>query len=280
MAAACKAEEVWRRFQKERLKYVPEMSARSRNSSSCAIRLTKLRKMREVEQVAAVCSRIRSGEIEFLLVQTRGRRRWTFPKGGAEAGLTHAQAAAIEAFEEAGVHGRIGDAAFARYWQRSGRRSGQVSAHLCEVVRLSPPKEVGRNRTWFSAREAKAKLREGRRNAEELELARVLERAVARIRLLSRKYSSDQSQFAPPVRDEWNRIEIEARNTKFGGRSASPPLGIQRLAATQSLGYAEGEADSMGEVIPFAYSRPVGRDSKLLSVARKFKALGAGTRIQ
>ena len=47
-------------------------------------------------------------------MRTRGGR-WTFPKGRVESGLTHAQAAALEAFEEAGVHGRIEEAAFARY---------------------------------------------------------------------------------------------------------------------------------------------------------------------
>ena len=62
-------------------------------------------------------------------------------------GLTHAQAAALEAFEEAGVHGRIEEVPFARYVRR--RRAGSrgdekelaVSAHLCEVSRLESPQE-------------------------------------------------------------------------------------------------------------------------------------------
>src|SRR5260221_11869080 len=70
------------------------------------LRLSKLRRLRETEQVAAVCYHMRGADIEFLLVQTGGGR-WIFPKGCVEAGFTHAQAAAIEAFEEAGVHGRI-----------------------------------------------------------------------------------------------------------------------------------------------------------------------------
>ena len=56
-------------------------------------RVSHLRRLRGCEQVAAVCYRVRSGDIEFLLVQTRGGR-WTFPKGNSESGLTHAQAAA------------------------------------------------------------------------------------------------------------------------------------------------------------------------------------------
>ena len=64
------------------------------------VRLAELRRLKKCEQVAAVCYRVRMGVIEFLLVQT-GKGRWIFPKGGVEPGLTHAQAAALEAFEEA-----------------------------------------------------------------------------------------------------------------------------------------------------------------------------------
>ena len=59
------------------------------------LRVSHLRRLRECEKVAAVCYRVRPKGIEFLLVQTRNRR-WTFPKGGTEPGLTHAQAAALE----------------------------------------------------------------------------------------------------------------------------------------------------------------------------------------
>src|SRR3979490_1420847 len=110
-------------------------------------RLEHLRQLRGSEQVAAVCYRIRKSGMQFLLVQTR-RGRWTFPKGSAEPGLTHAQAAALEAFEEAGVHGRMEEVAFAQYIRRKGgnfENSAETelsfSAHLCEVLRLDPPQE-------------------------------------------------------------------------------------------------------------------------------------------
>lgn len=139
--------------------------------------------------MAAVCYRVRGGCIEFLLVQTRGGR-WTFPKGSAEPGLTHAQAAALEAFEEAGVHGRMEEASFARYRRRQTgdkRRSDvelSVSAHLCEVTRLDAPQESNRNRTWFSVEKAKQRLREHRGSEYGTALARVVDRAVARIQRL------------------------------------------------------------------------------------------------
>lgn len=143
----------------------------------------EVRKPRGNEQVAAVCYRIGRVGIEFLLVQTRNGR-WTFPKGGAEPGLTHAEAAALEAFEEAGVHGRIEQMAFAHYTR--GKQRGPagvlVHAHLCEVLRLVQPQESNRLPTWFSPEKARRRLRENRASAAGAELAQVVDRAVARIR--------------------------------------------------------------------------------------------------
>lgn len=171
------------------------------------VRLAQLQKLRDCEQAAAVCYRVRNGGIEFLLVRTRsGVRtrnsirtrdsgRWTFPKGKTEPGLSHAQVAALEAFEEAGVHGRIEEAAFTCYVRhggdadrkssaRSAKKKLAVNAHLCEVLRLGSPKESNRNRTWFSVEDAKLCLREGRGKKDGAEFARVIDRAVARIRQL------------------------------------------------------------------------------------------------
>ena len=46
--------------------------------------------------------------LQILLVTTRGTRRWIVPKGWLIRGLRPAKSAAREAFEEAGVTGRIG----------------------------------------------------------------------------------------------------------------------------------------------------------------------------
>src|SRR5258706_15260332 len=156
------------------------------------VRLEHLRSMRGSEQVAAICYRIGKRGIEFLLVRTRGGR-WTFPKGSVESGLTHAQAAALEAFEEAGVHGRIEEAAFARYVRvKPGRDRAAsdieiiINAHLCEVSRLAVPEEKDREPTWFSAEKAKRRLREERAADYGDDLARIVDRAVARVQRLYR----------------------------------------------------------------------------------------------
>jgi len=159
-----------------------------------AKRLQRSRPSKRRRQVAAVCYRRGRRGIEFLLVQTRGGR-WIFPKGGVEPGLTQAQSAALEAFEEAGVHGRMERVCFTHYFrptadtaiakERSGPRLSQpdlaVGAHLCEVTRREAPQESNRNPTWFSAAKAQQRLREGRVPEFGAELARVVERAVARI---------------------------------------------------------------------------------------------------
>lgn len=153
--------------------------------SSRFVRLEHLRRLRDCEKVAAVCYRVGKSGIEFLLVQTR-TKRWTFPKGSAEPGLTHAQAAALEAFEEAGVHGRMEEAAFTRYVRRDSRGSSatmqQVNVHLCEVTWLETPQELYRKPTWFSPEETRHHLRENRKPDYGAELARVVDRALARIR--------------------------------------------------------------------------------------------------
>jgi 8-oxo-dGTP pyrophosphatase MutT (NUDIX family) len=168
-------------------------------SSSRFIKLAELRRLRGTEQVAAVCYRVRNSGIEFLLVQTRGGH-WTFPKGNVEAGITQAQAAALEAFEEAGVHGRMEESSFTQYIRRKGGASGKanghargnaignaavleivINAYLCEVTRLTPPQESGRTPTWFSAEKTKRRLREDRNSDFGDELVRVVDEAVARI---------------------------------------------------------------------------------------------------
>jgi 8-oxo-dGTP pyrophosphatase MutT (NUDIX family) len=160
-------------------------SAIAQRSSARFFELDHLRQLRGSQQVAAVCYRIRKSAIEFLLVQTTGGR-WIFPKGSAESGLTHAQAAALEAYEEAGVHGRIEEISFARY-VRPPRRSMPsgvetiVNAHLCEVLWLDPPPETGRNPTWFSAEKTKRRLQEDRNASFGKALATVIDGAVSKI---------------------------------------------------------------------------------------------------
>src|SRR5262249_21395591 len=95
-------------------------------------------------QVAAVCYRLRAGEVEFLLVNTNGGSKWTFPKGSPESGLSHSQAAEREANEEAGAIGVIEPRHFHLYihskgvfWQPGGVQEFVVKAFLMEIQQVA-----------------------------------------------------------------------------------------------------------------------------------------------
>jgi 8-oxo-dGTP pyrophosphatase MutT (NUDIX family) len=192
----------------------------------------RLRRLKAAEQVAAVCYRIGKRGVEFLLVQTGGGR-WTFPKGNAEPGLTHAQSAALEAFEEAGVHGRMAEDCFARYSsrKRSGANSSApviIHAFLCEVARLDPPQESQRNPTWFSAAKAQRRLHEGRVAEEAVELAHVVDRAAARVRGVR---SGAAPAFAAAPTDPLQRVAFEA------GQAMADPVRLLEAAFARDLQY-------------------------------------------
>ncbi len=247
--------------------------------------------------MAAVCYRLRRGQIEFLLVQTRGSGRWTFPKGSTEPGLTHAQAAAMEAFEEAGVHGRIEEIAFAQYScrrpgdprgaTRSDAKRFAVSAHLCEVLRLCAPKEANRNRTWFSAEETEMRLRDGRKNADGNQFARVVHQAVARIEKLrgtageaidmptARTFCKD------PLKEEpLQKVQFEARPRfdSLTGHASFTPYKYRRAVEEPPVSIRDRYLGEVmhGEVLPFETTSPFRQSQKLLTGSRKLKSLGSG----
>lgn len=139
-------------------------------------------------QVAAVCFRRRGGAIEFLLVNTNGGGKWTFPKGAPEARLSHSQAAAREALEEAGAVGIIEPRHFQLYlhskgvfWQPRGVQEYVVKAFLMEVQQVQRPHEELRNPRWFTAAEARKALAKGREIKYAQELQTVIERACEKI---------------------------------------------------------------------------------------------------
>lgn len=259
------------------------MSGPASQRSGRFVRLSQLRKLRQCEQVAAVCYRVRHEAIEFLLVQTRGSGRWTFPKGSTEPGLTHAQAAAMEAFEEAGVHGRIEEVSFARYVRRPRARANcglkssaepvAVKAYLCEVMRLSVPKESNRNRTWFSFEKARRNLEEGRNAAEGAGLARVLNRAVERIQQSQKgtgvgrearedRYEKAQIERFANARDPLQKVKFEFAEIYGRSGEGSMLFRPERIGGT----VRQSVPALRGDILEFDVSRK-----------KKVKALGTGS---
>jgi 8-oxo-dGTP pyrophosphatase MutT (NUDIX family) len=136
-------------------------------------------------QVAAICYRRRGESVDFLLVNTNGGGKWTFPKGGPAPSMSHSQAAEREAWEEAGVRGHIEPRHFHLYihskgvfWKPPGVREYVVKAFLMEVEDMLPGHEDDRNPTWFSAEEARKLLAKGREVKYAKEVQAVIDRAI------------------------------------------------------------------------------------------------------
>jgi 8-oxo-dGTP pyrophosphatase MutT (NUDIX family) len=139
-------------------------------------------------QVAAICYRRRRTAVEFLLVNTNGGSKWTFPKGSTDPRLSHSQAAEREAAEEAGAIGTIEPRHFHLYlhskgifWQAGGVQEFVVKAFLMEVHQMRRPDESNRKPTWLTPEEAKRHLAKGREVKYFHELEAVIDRALERI---------------------------------------------------------------------------------------------------
>jgi 8-oxo-dGTP pyrophosphatase MutT (NUDIX family) len=118
-------------------------------------------------QFAALCYRRKGGETQVLLITSRETGRWVMPKGWPMDGLTPVQAAEREAWEEAGVRGRVGTRCLGIY---SYSKVLTPSEALPCVVALFPlkvlklendfPERRERRRKWFALDTAADKVEE------------------------------------------------------------------------------------------------------------------------
>ena len=119
-------------------------------------------------QYAALPYRKRTdGLVEVMLITSRGTGRWVIPKGWPIAELTPLESAAREAFEEAGITGRIREEPIGRYGYRKDLDTGShvacaVNVFALEVEEQLPawPEQAQRRTQWFDAREAAAAVHE------------------------------------------------------------------------------------------------------------------------
>jgi 8-oxo-dGTP pyrophosphatase MutT (NUDIX family) len=118
-----------------------------------------------VLQVAALCWRKADAEPEILLVRSLDANRWILPKGWPMRGKTLAEAAAIEAWEEAGVTGDIAPQSIGLYATQKRRASGIKQAcelhifalHVAQVVPDYPEADMRKTR-WFPLAQGLEKL--------------------------------------------------------------------------------------------------------------------------
>jgi 8-oxo-dGTP pyrophosphatase MutT (NUDIX family) len=130
--------------------------------------------------VAQACAvpfrRVNAERLEFCLV-TSSRGQWLFPKGFIDPGDEPRDTAIREAFEEAGLIGRVVGKPLGYYQAAKGGTSIEVAAVLMEVLHSEPrwPEWTVRRRRWVNAKEAIALLGKP-------QLVELLELAVARLR--------------------------------------------------------------------------------------------------
>jgi 8-oxo-dGTP pyrophosphatase MutT (NUDIX family) len=115
----------------------------------------------ETRQVAALPWRHGEAGVEVMMITSRETRRWVIPKGGRMVGKTDPQAAAQEAYEEAGIQGEILDNVVGHFRYDKRLKSGAVQACVVAVYPLEVliqlgawPEDQQRQRRWMSQAEA------------------------------------------------------------------------------------------------------------------------------
>ncbi len=93
------------------------------------------------KQVAALCWRARP-VLEVLLITSLNSKRWILPKGWPEPELTAAQSAAREAFEEAGVTGKISEQPIGAYHYLKEKKDGSGLPCSVDVFTLAVTKQL------------------------------------------------------------------------------------------------------------------------------------------
>ena len=97
------------------------------------------------KQVAALCWRVshKAGPVlEVPLITSLNSKRWILPKGWPEADLTEAQSAAREAFEEAGVTGKISPQPIGHYHYLKEKKDGSGMPCSVDVFALAVTKQL------------------------------------------------------------------------------------------------------------------------------------------
>jgi 8-oxo-dGTP pyrophosphatase MutT (NUDIX family) len=122
------------------------------------------------KQVAALCWRVShkaAPVLEVLLITSLNSKRWILPKGWLEPGLTPAESAAREAFEEAGVTGKIDAAPVGHYHYLKEKKDGSGVPCSVDIFALQVTKQLhdwpekgARELTWLPLDQAAVRVSE------------------------------------------------------------------------------------------------------------------------
>lgn len=117
-------------------------------------------KQESPQQAAAIAFRGRGRDIQVCLIRRLIFTQWGIPKGLIEPGETPEEAALKEAWEEAGIRGRLIDAALGTYEYEKWGTTLTVMVYLMEVLEEEDTWEESsvRARRWVSLDEAASLL--------------------------------------------------------------------------------------------------------------------------
>ncbi|MFM6012572.1 MAG: NUDIX hydrolase [Dolichospermum sp.] len=115
-----------------------------------------------LQQSGVIPYRIIEGKVEILLITTRKRQGWVIPKGGLCKGMSPHESAAKEAWEEAGVLGRVTTEKFGNYKYRKGGNIYRVNLFLLPVEEVLEdwPEATARERKWLEVNQAAELVKE------------------------------------------------------------------------------------------------------------------------
>jgi 8-oxo-dGTP pyrophosphatase MutT (NUDIX family) len=121
-----------------------------------------------LESGALACRRLKNGELLVLLVSKRRSGKWGIPKGRVSGRLSFGEVAAKEAFEEAGIKGRVSPNSIGMFRVQKRTPSRQLSqvvevwVYLMEVTKRLRhwPEKGQREIRWVSCETAAQQLRE------------------------------------------------------------------------------------------------------------------------
>ena len=100
--------------------------------------------------------------LQILLVTSRSGKRWVIPKGIVEPELSPQESAQKEAFEEAGIKGKIIDEMIGKYAYKKWGGTCTVQVYLLKVEEILDdwPESYFRTREWMSVEEASKRVDE------------------------------------------------------------------------------------------------------------------------
>lgn len=182
------------------------------------------------QQFGALCWRMHLNGPEVLLITSRDTGRWILPKGWPMKGRSPAEAAAQEAWEEAGVAGQADSASIGRFGYDKTR--GPEAALPCavevfslRVERLEKdyPERKQRRRKWFSPKKAAKKVAEPELRALILEFAAAIEDASGKAPVRQRMQQTETTEQSPVLAVEPQALPLDQALAPKPGTEPQPP---------------------------------------------------------